>query len=135
MARSRLKTKGRKSSGTFFQLPHAVLRSHNYISLSHIARSLLIEFSLQFNGKNNGDLTAVWSDLSRRGWVSKSTVSKHIDELLHYGFIVLVQRGGINVGGKQRPNLYALTWLSIDNTSYCDDYLGRTVYKLSLIHI
>ena len=130
MKRDRTKFKGRRDSGTFFQYPHAIVKSVNYISLSHIARSLLVELSMQFNGNNNGDLTATMGMLSKRGWVSSSTVSKHLKELIHFGFIVLVQQGGINVGGKQRPNLYALSWLRVDKVGYSDGFEAKSSWKV-----
>lgn len=130
MAKSYSKSKGRKDSGRFFQLPHAVLKSDNYVNLSHIARSLLLELALQFDGKNNGDLVATWSMLERRGWSSKTTIKKHVDELVYYGFIVLVQQGGTNAGGTKRPNLYALSWLRIDKVGYSDGFVTETKWKV-----
>lgn len=130
MAKSYPKSKGRRSSGTFAQVPHAIYRCNNYVQLSMMARALLDEFILQYNGSNNGDLSAVWGDLSARGWKSKTTVNKYLDELIHYGFIVRVQQGGINIGGKQRPNLYAVTWHSIDKITYSDGFGGKCAFKV-----
>jgi len=120
----------RKGESTFFRFPHEVLRSPNYVSLSHIARSLLTELVLQFSGANNGDLDTTWTRLALRGWNSKTTVAKHVDELIYYGFIVRVQDGGINVGGKKRPNLYALTWIKVDKVGYSDGYAGGSDWKV-----
>jgi hypothetical protein len=130
MSGSYSKSKGRRDTGTFFQLPHAVLKCENYVNLSHIARSMLLELELQFNGKNNGDLVATWSVLEKRGWASKTTIKKHIGELRHYGFIILVQQGGTNAGGTKRPNLYALTWLRIDKVGYSDGFVSETDLKV-----
>lgn len=130
MVDKRAKFKGRKDGGRFFMFPHSVLECENYKNLSHIARSLLLDISCQYNGENNGDLTACFSQLSKRGWKSKTTIKKHIDELLHYGFIVCVQRGGINCGSKQRPNLYALTWLQINKLGYSDGYTEKCEWKV-----
>ena len=101
--------------------------------LSYIARSLLINICLQYNGKNNGDLVACLSYLSKRGWKSKSTIKKHLDELLHYGFIICTQKGGINCGAKQKPHLYALTWLQINKVSYSDGFSLESEWKVGQI--
>ena len=130
MSRSYSRVKGRRKAATFSMLPHAVQRCENYLMLSHTGRSLLMDFINQYNGSNNGDLVATFSILKKRGWKSKTTIKKHIDELLYYGFIELTQQGGINVGGKKRPNLFALTWLKLDKTCYSDGYSDRPALKV-----
>ena len=57
-AKRREKTKNRKETGRFAQLPHVVLNSADYISLSYKSKALLVDLVYQYNGKNNGDLTA-----------------------------------------------------------------------------
>ena len=130
MASSYSKSKGRKEAGNFFMFPKSIWACDNYKNLSLIARSLLLEIAMQYNGKNNGDLTACYSDLNKRGWASNTTIKKHLNELLHYGFIVCVQKGGINCGSKQRPNLYALTWLQIDKVGYSDGFSQKSQWKV-----
>jgi hypothetical protein len=133
MGNSYSKAKGRKETGNFFMYPKSVLECENYKNLSHIGRSLLLDTAIQFTGKNNGDLTACHSHLVKRGWKSKTTIKKHIDELLHYGFLICVQRGGINCGSKQRPNLYAFTWLRIDKVAYSDGFSSNNEWKVGQI--
>lgn len=108
-APTREKLKGRRSSGTYFGLPHAVMDSVNYLNLSAKAIRLLNDLGRQYNGKNNGDLCATWSVIKKRGWSSRSTLYKALQELLHYGLIIKSKQGG-----KHAPSLYALTWQSID---------------------
>ena len=57
-AKRREKAKNRKETGRFAQLPHVVLNSADYISLSYKSKALLVDLVYQYNGKNNGDLTA-----------------------------------------------------------------------------
>lgn len=133
MAKKYANAKGRKEAGNFFMFPKAVWECENYKCLSHIARSLLLDIALQYNGKNNGDLTACFSDLVKRGWKSKTTLKKHRDELLHYGFIVCVQHGGINCGGKRRPNLYAVTWLQVDKVGYSDGFKTESDFRVGQV--
>lgn len=124
------KAKGRRGGETFLALPHAVLKCDNYKQLSHIARSLLVDIARQYNGSNNGDLTACYSFLKERGWKSKTTISKHIKELIHYGMIIKVQAGGINCGGRKRPSLYAISWTKIDKIGYSDGHTEPSNYRV-----
>lgn len=108
--RSRQRHKGRQDSGTFTRIPHAIQEAPNWRLLGHVAVHLLLDLARQYNGRNNGDLCAALSVLSRFGWKSNDTVGTALRELLHYGFIVLTRQGGLHA-----PNLYALTWHPIDD--------------------
>lgn len=114
MARSRLKTSGRRESGRFTGIPHAVMHHSDYIALSYTAKSLLFELALQYNGYNNGDLTAAWSILSKRGWNSKSTLVKALRELIERGFVIRSRTGWFSNPGS-RCALYAITWNAVDD--------------------
>lgn len=109
MARTRFKAKGRRESGTFIALPHVVINSHNWLKLSPHAVKLFIDLYAQFKGTNNGDLCAAWSMMKPRGWKSKATLTKALTELQHYGMITLTRQGGRKI-----PNLYGVTFQSID---------------------
>jgi hypothetical protein len=108
--RSRQKQQGRRESGTFVALPHAVLDSANWRNCSASAIKLLCELARQFNGHNNGNLCATLSKLKPRGWRSSDTISGALKELRYYGLIVLTRQGGLH-----GPSLFALTWLAIDD--------------------
>ena len=111
----REKIKGRKESGRYLGLPYNLLVSDQYISLTNKARALLIDIAMQFYGYNNGDLSATWDQMKRRGWVSRDTLRKALNELLEKGFIMKTRQGGRNL-----PTLYAVTYLVIDE---CDGKL------------
>ena len=108
--RSRRKHKGRRESGTFTAIPHAVQDSPNWRRCSATGIKLLCDLARQFRGNNNGDLAASLTTLRPRGWTSPDTVTWALRELVYYGLIVLTRQGGLN-----RPSLYALTWLAIDD--------------------
>lgn len=107
--RSRLKVKGRREGGSFVLLPHAVMDSSNWRRCSATAIKLLCDLARQYNGRNNGDLTAALSTLRARGWSSPETLTNAYRELLHYGLILLTRQGGLHA-----CSLYALTWQPID---------------------
>jgi len=102
----------KRERGQFLALPRAVLESPAYLCLSPYAVKLLVDFGVQYNGGNNGDLAAVWRFMRRRGWRSQETLAKAKRELLDAQLIVETRKGG-------RPNrvsLYAITFFHID---YC----------------
>lgn len=109
MARTREKFKARRNNGWFFRMPVEVLDSPSYCGLSFKARALLFDMGAQYRGHNNGDLAAPWSWMEKRGWKSKDTLQRALKELLASGMIVLTRQGGLHC-----PNLYAVTWLGID---------------------
>ena len=54
---SRIKAKGRRETGRFVAFPHAVMKTEDYTGLSYKSKALLLDIALQYNGRNNGDLT------------------------------------------------------------------------------
>lgn len=105
----RAKSIRRRDTRTFAGLPHAVLQTHKYASLSSGAVKLLVDITAQYNGHNNGDLQASWSVLKQRGWRSRETLSRAIKELRDVGFIITTRQGGRN-----RCSLYAVTWQPVN---------------------
>lgn len=110
MARNRFKSKNRRIIGTFFVLPHSVMDSDNFKLLSGNALKLLLDMGREYNGNNNGDLSAAFSVMKQKGWVSKCTLDWSLKELQYYGFIVKTRQGYL----ARRSCLYALSWQSID---------------------
>jgi len=87
-----------------------VIRSASYVKLTPYEQKLLIDLLAQYKGDNNGDLCAAWTIMKRRGWRSKSTLAKAITGLLKAEWIELSRQGGRN-----RPNLYAVTFFAVDD--------------------
>lgn len=107
--KSRKPDSGRDPGG-FVALPWSVLDSAAYASLSHPARSLLIEIARQYVRDNNGRLRASFAYLSKRGWKSADVITRAKRELLTAGFIHETVKG-------HRPNKaswYAVTWQNLD---------------------
>jgi hypothetical protein len=105
----RLRAKGRSTTGSFLSLPHALLNSTSFSSLSPRATKFLIDIAAQYKGTNNGDLCAPLSLMKKRGWNSSDQLFKAKDELIDRGLIMVSRQGGLN-----QCNLYAITWQSID---------------------
>ncbi len=116
MAKTYSKAKGRRENGAFHAIPVSVLNHANFNNLGAHAVKLLMQMVgklryARFGGtRNNGDLSAAWSDMKALGWKSKQTIENAKKELLYYGFLMITRQGGRHV-----PTLYAITWLAIDD--------------------
>jgi hypothetical protein len=109
VSRSRLSAKGRRENGKYAGIPHAVMEHQCYTTLSSKGIRLLLELARQYNGHNNGDLSAAWFLMQQRGWRSRDTVDKAEKELEDHDLIMRTRQGG-----KNACTLYALTWVAID---------------------
>jgi hypothetical protein len=108
--RSKVRAKGNGlENGTWAALPHAVVKSAAWKGLTANAKVLLIEMFIQYKGQNNGDLCAAPATMAEFGWKGNSTLPKARQELEQAGLIVLTRQGG-----KNKPNLYGVTWRNID---------------------
>lgn len=112
-ATTRQRAKGRGGS-TFLALPHTLFRASGgkpppAAMLSEAARALLIDVARQFNGTNNGNLSAAPKIMVPYGWHSRGMLNDALVECVAQGFLELTRQGGRN-----RCSLFALTWLGID---------------------
>ncbi|WP_239664535.1 hypothetical protein [Stutzerimonas stutzeri] len=116
MARNRRKVKGRAETGTFALLPHAVMDSEDFRSISGSALVVLMSLLRQYRGSNNGDLSAEFSRIKQWGVGSKSTLAKALLELQERNLILRTREGRFMKPGGCCA-LYAVTWQAIDE---CD---------------
>jgi hypothetical protein len=97
--------------GAVMVIPHSVLNSESYLTLSSRAVKLLYDIAMQYNIHNNGCLLASWRHMSqKRGWTSAEQLSKAKKELLEHELIVETVKG-------HRPNKaswYGITWCALD---------------------
>jgi len=99
-----------RDAGGFVALPWSVLDCPAFSSLSHPARSLMIEFARQLGRNNNGRLLASAAYLLKRGWRSVDVITRAKRDLIDAGFIFETVKG-------HRPNKaswYAVTWYALD---------------------
>lgn len=126
MTRKHPKRGGERS---FAAKPHHIFRP-NFANqtpspasvLSHKAAHLLDNLAAQYNGVNNGDLSAAPKIMTLFGWTSQGSIHSALVELLALGFIEQTRQGG-----KNRCSLYALTWQAIDDCSGKLDVLPTRV--------
>lgn len=108
----------KRPSGTFLALPHNLTNARKFNDLSGNAVKLLIQLASQYNGKNNGDLSASFKDMGLKGWKSSNTLNKALKELLEFGFIVKTRQGHF----PKTCNLYGITWKPIDPSTKYDTH-------------
>ncbi|WP_078085308.1 hypothetical protein [Microbulbifer mangrovi] len=116
MQRDRRKVKNRQESGRFCLIPHSVLDYPGYVGLNYSARAMLLELVRRYNGINNGDISAPYSQLRHRGFASKGTISNALKQLLSARLIV-ASRDWQFYNRNSYCALYALGWRPIDD---CD---------------
>jgi hypothetical protein len=107
--RKRWKHTGRGKDHSFLQLRHDLIRSRQFSALSGNAVKVFLFLAAQFNGRNNGDLSATETMVLAAGLCSGTTAAKALKELEAAGFVVVSRHGH-----KRRCHLYALTWLPVD---------------------
>lgn len=116
----RARITGRKGerSDTFVRMLHIVLTHESFLNLSPVAHKTLNYLAGQCNGYNNGDLDICETNARRRGLrMSAASLRRGAKELLEAGFIELTRQGGRN-----RNNLYALSWYDITFDPKKHDY-------------
>jgi hypothetical protein len=108
-SRRRRRQQGRRTDHSYLGIPHYIVRSPEFGALEPWPLKLLLELAGNYNGKNNGDLSAAYSTLAKRGWRSPGTLSDALRRLLALGWIIRTRHGGRN-----RCALYAVSWWPID---------------------
>lgn len=101
-------------TGRFARLPHEVMLSPAYRSLSPNARALLVELMAMDNGQNNGSLWLSIRDAAARiGLVNKESVGKAFDELIRAGLIAMTKEAHFSVKAAEtsRARCWRLTFV------------------------
>lgn len=121
-ARRHFQKDGGRDAGGFIAIPWTILDSLEYVTLSHTAKTLLVDIARQYyfdkNEKchTNGRLLANAKTLDRRGWNSRDTLTRAKNELIKVGFLFETVKG-------HRPNKaswYALTWFDLPKRAKYD---------------
>jgi len=97
----------------FAGIPRVVMDTDDFKGLSGGAVKALLWLVYQYNGKNNGDLSATESMAKSWGIASPQTLSRALKALQEVNLVVKTREGMfLNPGGK--CTLYALTWRPIN---------------------
>ena len=94
-------------------LQKRMIQSVGFRALSPWSRAVILELLAQYNGLNNGDLSATRTMAKEWGIGSAHTLQRALEELEAAGWIM---RSRTSVFGRQgaRCALYALSWLPIN---------------------
>lgn len=109
------KTKGNMKSKAppFAMLQKAMIQSPGYRALSFVARVVLIELLAQYNGSNNGDLSATRTMAEDWGIGSDNTLRRALKDLEAAGWIMQTRSSHFSKHGA-RCALYAVAWMPIN---------------------
>jgi len=106
-----IKQKRDGGGGAVMVIPHVVLNSAAYTTLSGSAVKLLYDIAMQYNINNNGALLASMRYMSeKRGWTSSDMLNKARRELIDHDLIFLTVQGRL----PNKASWYGLTWLALD---------------------
>ncbi|HBC3487159.1 TPA: hypothetical protein KDY96_004032 [Vibrio parahaemolyticus] len=106
-----------KAKQRYVGIPHPIVKSEQFANLSPSATRLLFMILFQYNGSNNGNLVVTWKDYQDiAGVKSEKTFRAALDELVESGLLLRVGFGTTKRSRGKLPYLYAIAWLSIDET-------------------
>lgn len=114
MPRNRSRAKGRRDNTRFLGFPFPVVNSSDFQLLTPVSLKLLVILASQYNGVNNGDLSAPFSLVKKWGIRSEATLCKALRELMDKNIITRTRdptRDRKNPHGQCA--LYALNWIPI----------------------
>ncbi|WP_238547508.1 hypothetical protein [Pseudomonas mandelii] len=127
------KRKGFKPKAKPFAMMYWQLgQSAPYRALSFTARGVLMELHMQYNGKNNGDLSATRTMAKEWGVSSPNILQKALADLLRGGWIILTRSSYFSRHGS-RCALYALSWYAIDDCPGKELEISATTSPLKTI--
>lgn len=98
------------TSPLFLMALHAIFDHPDYLKLSKTARAFLWDFARQYNGHNNGNLSAAPAIMGKKGY-DKKTATRCRRELEANNWIAVTRYPA----AKREPVLYRLTWLDVDS--------------------
>lgn len=107
------KNKKSKPKERFVGIPFIVVTHKDFIDLGYPAAKLLVQATSQYNGRNNGKICFVWSQMKEIGWKSKTTLTAAKKELIDKELLIVSKYGGFKEG-KGVTQFYALTWQNVD---------------------
>jgi hypothetical protein len=95
---------------SFIAIPKEVLNGEDWQRLSHSARVLALDLCSQYSGKANGRLSAAFTLMQTKGWVSKGTLSRAKQDLLTAKWVVRTRKGH----APHTAEWFAFTWWTLD---------------------
>lgn len=111
MAHTLERMKGRATHSNFIGLPRHVADSVAFVTLPAWTRALYVDLRRQYNGNNNGDISAADGMLRQYGW-PHSTIHKGLRLLIKHKLIEKTRQGGI-ASMSRITTLYGFTDMAV----------------------
>lgn len=99
--------------GGYLALPKVVMEHEDFRLLTSSGHKVLMALAAQYNGRNNGDLSATHTTMKAWGGMAHGTLCKALRELQERN-LVLKSREAFKGREASRCALYAITWQPID---------------------
>lgn len=115
--------KGR-NKGTFVMLPHHMMDSPAWQSLSANAQALWIHICRRYNGGNNGDIPLSCREAAEKLNVSKNTASKAFAELSDRGFVKIGEDSDFRLKVK-RARRWVMTHHVLDSKAPTNEWRDK----------
>ena len=106
------KPKFQDPQGRHIRVYASLLNSPAYRVIGFAAKALFFDLREKITGTNNGNISAMLSDLKHKGWTASATLAKALYELRAMGFIAITVEGGLKQG-RRVPSLYRFTDLPV----------------------
>jgi hypothetical protein len=104
----------REERVSFAGIPRHVMLSDSFREIGPNAVRVLLWMAFQYRGGNNGYLSATRTEAKDWSIAGTDTLARAIADLKKHQMITLTRQGRFMKPGGS-PNLYALTWLSVDS--------------------
>ena len=101
---------GRAKYERFVKLPHSMLDSAAWVSLSSKSVAVLIKMMQRYNGSNNGEITFSAREAGVVFSGSKDSGLKALNELMDAGFIRCTRNSGFNVKVRKARQWRLTNW-------------------------
>jgi hypothetical protein len=105
--------KGRSKTERWVQIPHFVIKSPAFRTLSVAARAVYLELLFAYHGSNNGRIGMSCRSAAERCVIAKNTSMKAFRELEERGFIECTKDAGFGTRSRLAPE-WRLTHLKCD---------------------
>jgi hypothetical protein len=115
MARTDRKGRTRSQYGRFVALPHYLLNSNAWRSLSPVERCAYLEILGRYNGRNNGRLAMSGRVLARELRIARATATRALGALRERGFLEVVRSSSFACKIKRAAE-YRATYFRCDVT-------------------
>jgi len=120
--------KGRSDNERFLKLPHYMLRSVAWRSLSANARTLYVEIASRYNGQNNGQISYSVREACVAILISTATASRSFNELIDRGFLIVAQNSSFNLKTRLARE-WTLTVEPLNGNPATKDFMKWTMKK------